>query len=914
MKNNAYLKTTYRDIKHSFGRFIAVILIIFMGVLVFVGIKSVAPDLNQTGNQLFDQSHLSDVQLRSTQGFVQKDKELVEKLKGTQAELGYSFPYVEKKKDKNLQVYSYDKNKKQNQLTLVEGKLPQKADQAMVDEQLKTTYHMGDKLKIKDQQLKNQELTITGFVKSPIYVEDSERGTTNVGDGGLDGFLYLPQSNFDHSTFSIMYLTFSDLPADFFSEDYKVQLTHKLDRLDDLLAKRKVSRKKEVVAEGLAKIQEKQDSLNENQKKLAQGQKKIAQAKSQWEQQQEQLTLQKQQIQAALGKEAATRQLQEPQKQLMQAQNKIKKQQAKLADNQKKIDKGQREIDQASKKLKNMALPVYLTTDRQSNPGFNQFSSLPDRIDAIGNVFPVFFFLIAILITFTTITRMVEENRKEIGTLKALGYHNAEIASKYLLYAFLTAVIGTTLGIVVGTKSLPPIVFIMLKQMFIFTAYSSNYWMSPILIAIAASLIATVGSACYVLVKDLREKPTALLQPKAPKAGQRILLERIRPFWNRLGFIQKVTGRNLFRYKARMLLTVMGIAGCSGLIVAGFGLKASIAAPAVKQYTAIDHYQAIVSLTDKGIDRSQDVKQQLDKNRQVKSYLAIYSDQVTLKKKKISNQTATLLVSEQPTELRKYLSFQTADKDKSPELSNKGAIISQRLAQAYQLSVGDKVKIQNTAGDEATIKIAAITNNYLGHKLYMSQAYFDQVSPAKKKANSYLVKTEKMNGKEENRLADDLEKTDEVVNTTFIRRQIEKQQTAIASLLPVVIIFIVLSGTLAFVVLYNLTNINISERERELATIKVLGFFDREVTMYIVRENVIFTILGILLGFGVGKLLTWFIILMASSDLLVFPLVVPFYGYVVAVVMTAVFSGIVMGITHFKLKEIDMIGALKSNE
>lgn len=599
---------------------------------------------------------------------------------------------------------------------------------------------------------------------------------------------------------------------------------------------------------------------------------------------------------------------------LAAAEEQLAKQQQALTEQQQQLTTSQRKLDQAKTDLANRVQPNYFINERKSNPGFNEFTSLSDRIDAIGNVFPVFFFLIAILITFTTITRMIEENRKEIGTLKSLGYRNSEISSKYLLYALLTALIGTTLGVVSGTKLLPPVVFTMLKGTYNFTQYPTHFWPIPILIAIGAALIATLGSSAYVLAKDLREKPTTLLLPKVPKAGKRVLLERVTPIWNRLNFNQKVTYRNLLRYKARMFLTVLGIAGCTGLMVAGFGLKASISGASDKQFTELNHYQAIVSLNDDtNTDQAAKAKQVIRKYAGIKGYHAVYSDQVKFKQTAVSDQTASLFAFKDTEHINDYVTFNQKSKGKV-SLPSSGALISTGLAKAYDVKAGEHLTFQTSTGQNYQLKVAGIIENYLGHNVYLSTDYLQRIMKKTVTENTYLLKTDQLTNPQEKQLAKKLTATDEVTNTTFISDQMEKQASASTNLQPVVLIFIVLSATLAFVVLYNLTNINISERERELATIKVLGFFNQEVTMYIVRENVIFTILGILFGFGIGRLLTWFIITMAGSDLIHFPLIIPPVGYLVSAGLTILFSGIVMWITHIKLKRIDMIGALKSNE
>lgn len=883
MRISVYLRSALRGLRQSAGQFIAITLIIFMGVLLFVGIKSVGPDLEATVQNYVDQHKVSDLTVTGTAGLIATDLELVQQTKGVQAELGHSFPFADEKKGLNLQVYSYTKKQQQNTLQLVKGAYPKIAQEILVDSALKKQYPIGSKLTITSDQLKQKEFKVTGFIESPLYVDRAEKGTTNIGDGSLDGYVYLPEAAFSGKVYSIMYLRFSDLDhLPIASQAYESVLDKKEEKIQGRFDQRKNERRQELIAQGEVEITKQREKLDSAQTQLEAGQQALAQQKAQ--------------LNGAENEEVAATE-------------------AALLAKQTEITSSLEKISAAQSELQKIKTPNYILTERSANPGFSEFTSLFSRIDAIGNVFPVFFFLIGVLITFTTITRMVEEDRSEIGTLKALGYRNSEISQKYLLYAFLTGASGTILGILAGSKLIPPLVFSMLKKINVFTFYPTHFWIWPILLAIAASFIATLVSTIYILVKDLRERPMMLLMPKAPKPGKRIILEYIKPFWRRLSFNQKVTYRNLFRYKARMILTILGIAGCTGLMVAGFGLRDSIGKVAERQFTQLTHYEALVSLED-GISAADTKKigQRIDANSKAEKSLLLHTEQVKFKQTNVSDQTATLYAAAKPAQLKSYFTLKKMTSDSATQPTKEGAIISKELAKIFDVSVGETLKMQTAAGKTVKLKVAGITQNYLGHNVFIDQNYLKQLTQEQPLANTFLVKTKKMTSQEEKKLAKVLQKTGRVLATTFLSDQINKQATANANLQPIVLLFIVLSGTLAFVVLFNLTNINISERERELATIKVLGFYDQEVTMHIVRENIVFTIFGILFGFGIGKLLTWFIITMAASDLLSFPLIIPASGYLISAGMTILFSLIVTLITHRKLKKIDMIGALKSNE
>ncbi len=903
-----YLKSTFRDIRFSMGRFIAIILIIFMGVLLFVGVKSVGPDLTASAQAEIERNNMSDLQIMSTGGLTKDDRAAVEKIKGTQVQLGKGFDYLENKKQNNLKVYSYAKSDKQNKLNVTKGHLPRKGNQVVIDKTLADDYPVGSKITLNDDSLKKTHYQVVGLVDSPLYIANEERGTTTVGDGQANGFVYVPFASFDTDVYAQMYVTFDDLKGKTYSsKEYKRQLNRKIKKLDNVLDNRRGKRQVELQEIAEKKSQPAKKKLAENQQQLSQSKQKLEAGQAQLAQQEGQLKQQEQSLSDQIGAKQAQQQLSQPKQQLAASKAQLKEQAKQLQQAQNKITAGKQELQEKTQVSK----PTYLTDKRADLPGFSDYASLSDRIDAIANIFPVFFFFIAILITFTTMTRMITEDRRQIGTLLSLGYSKMEISVKYILYALLTAVVGTILGVLVGSKVLPPVVFKMTGAMYIFQDYKSLFYPQLIVLASLAALLATVGSVILVLFRDLREKPMNLLVEKAPKAGKRILMEKITPLWKRLNFTQKITFRNLFRYKSRMFLTIFGIAGCTGLMLAGFGLNDSIPSPGTKQFTQIDRYQAMVTLKSGQKNRAAQV---LDDNNQVTGKLPVRTEQVTFRQKNSSNQAASLYAIKDSQKLSNYISLNKPGKKENQSLPKKGAVVSQRLAQTYDLKKGDQLHFEDEKGHEYTIKLAKITENYVGHNVYLSSDYYQEAIGKKASLNSYLVRSQKMTTKQQDRLAKKLADTGQVLNTSYTKDQRDKLEKSVQGMSAIVVIFIVLSGTLAFVVLYNLTNINISERRRELATFKVLGFYNKEVTMFIVRENIIFTIFGILFGFVIGWFLNWFILIYASSNMMVFPVVIKWPGYVISAVMTVIFSAIVMWVTHRKLKQIDMISALNSSE
>lgn len=838
--NKTYFAVSLRALKTSLGRFMAISLIIFLGVLLFVGIKSVGPDLQQTLRQEFKTHKVADVQLVSTVGFTKEDLSQLAKSRGTKIVASYSIPYFETKKQLNLKLYSYQANML-NKLNLVKGHWLEKDTDVLVDQKLAKDYPLGSQISL-GKTLQHPKYRVVGYVSSPLYLSIEERGTTTTGDGQLDGYLYLKQNQFINLPYNVVDISFAKLAkVDYFSTSYDTILDKNITNLQSQLAHLKAQKTKQL----------------------------------------------------------------EQQKQLLLAQKaQVMQQQVQFSESSQQTQQQLSQIENSLTQLEQLNQVNYVITKRSDWPGLVEYTSLSERIDAIANVFPVFFFFIAVLITFTTMMRMIEENRKEIGTLKALGYRNFEIASKYLFYALLTALLGTFAGVVIGTYFIPYVICMLLKEQYIFNDYNILYWSMPIILATLGALVATLGSCSYVLLKELHEKPVELLLPRAPKAGKRVWLEKL-VLWQRLSFNQKVTYRNLLRYKARMFLTVIGIAGCTALLLAGFGLNDSLPAPVDKQFGEVLHYQMIAT-------QQTPTKVSFDDAR-LKQVLAVGLFQANAKSQAKATQTTSVYVIGQQAQ-RKLADFITLKnlKEQELKLKNSGAIISQQLAQSLNLQIGAKLTLE-IDGQSYPIKVAAITQNYLGHNIYLSQAYAKKCG-LESNNNSYLLKTKTLNVSQEENLAQKLLDSKDFISVSLISEQIAKQKKTTDNLGIIVLIFILLSGTLAFVVLYNLTNINITERQRELATFKVLGFYDQEVTGYIVRENMIFTIAGIILGLVLGNILTWFILQQASSALILFPLIITWPDYLYAMILTGSFSIVVMYFAHRNLKKINMIEALNSNE
>ncbi|WP_407370977.1 FtsX-like permease family protein [Carnobacterium sp.] len=582
------------------------------------------------------------------------------------------------------------------------------------------------------------------------------------------------------------------------------------------------------------------------------------------------------------------------------------------ADAEKEIADGEAELADAKKELQELEMPEYYVLDRSTNPGYSEFSDNAERISAIAQVFPVFFFLIAALVCLTTMTRMVEEERLQIGTLKALGYSNWDISKKFLVYASLASVLGTIIGLAIGYQVFPNIIFNAYGSMYNLPSVRITYYISYGVISFLIALLCTVMAAYLATRVALKSTAATLMRPKAPKIGKRILLERIPFIWNRFGFIQKVTARNLFRYKQRMLMTVLGVAGCTALILTGFGLSDSISNVADLQYGKVMKYDAIVALnTDASDDEKTEYDEELAKQPTVQESLKVSQENYTVDVEGVNKQDVTVFVPETTENFENYVLLNDRSSGQEYSIPEKGTIISEKLAKLIGAKKGDKLILTDSDNNEVEVGITEIVENYTGHYVYMNKDYYETTFGKSPEYTTELLNysNEKV---DEDILGSTLTAQPSVLSVNFVSDVSESFAETTGSLGIVTLVLIISAGLLAFVVLYNLTNINVSERERELSTIKVLGFFDKEVTMYIYRENIILTLMGIVVGSFLGVLLHSFVLDTAEVDLLMFSPTIQPLSYLYSGIITLIFSGIVMIAMHYKLKKVDMIEALKS--
>lgn len=547
----------------------------------------------------------------------------------------------------------------------------------------------------------------------------------------------------------------------------------------------------------------------------------------------------------------------------------------------------------------------WIVLDRNSHYSYRDYGACADRMDGIAKVFPVFFFLVAALVCMTTMTRMVDEQRNEMGTLKALGYSKLQIASKYIIYALIASILGSILGCSLGMYLFPTVIFNAWNTLYNIDQIKFLFQPGLILLASGSVTGITLLATLYSIYSELIEMPSQLMRPKAAKAGKKILLERISFIWKRLSFLQKVTARNIFRYKKRFFMTIIGIAGCSALLVAGFGINDSISDIVNQQYNVIYHYDATVSA------KTSEITSQIKSLKGVKD---VYEEDHLAVTTKIENKDISTTVHIISND-KKFKDFCTLfNGNKEFDLDDSSVLISQKMATKLNKKAGDTIKIKDANNKVIKAKIKGVFTNYVGHHIYATESLYKSWNTSAKTTHIYLIKSKKTTKKFERNLGNKIMNIDGVQSVTFYSSLQKNFKDMIKSISYIVVVLVISAACLAFVVLYNLSNVNISERKREIATIKVLGFTRKEVDAYINRETILLTILGSLIGLGIGIGLHHLIMNLAEMDDIMFGRTINSISYVISFVMTIGFSAIINLFMHKKLNNIQMVESLKAVE
>ena len=823
--------------------------------------------------------------------------------------------------------------------------------------------------------LRATRYTVVGVVNSPLYV-GSDRDSSSLG-GSVDGFVYLPGENFTQDYYTEGYFLLEGLAElNSYAQDYEDRLETYLDGLEGLAQERAQLRAEELTTQAQGEIDEGQAQLDEARQALDEGRAELAAAGRELEegwaayeeglaaleresaQGRRELEAARQDLEAGQGDLAAGReqyqaglaQYQQALAEYEQNRDQLDGQQAQVtqgyaqyeaalepyvgtpyyevileqlapqkaqldaAQAQADIDQGEAELEQARQELADLGEGQWYVLGRNTNAGVVGYAQDAQRVSNLANVFPVIFFLVAALACLTTMTRMVEDQRTQIGALKALGFSRLAISKKYIGYAFWASLLGGGIGLAVGCTLIPMVIANAFQILYNVPPLKFAFQPVVCVVAVLAAVACTTGAALWACLSTLMDTPANLMRPKAPKPGRRVFLEYIRPLWRSLSFTWKVTMRNLFRYQRRFWMTVAGIGGCTALIVTGFGLHESIFDILDKQFDEIFRYDATTSLAQ--TDQEGQVEQvldYLDQAPEVAGWLLCHESTVELSAGGQA-QSGYLLAVEDPAGMEPFIQLRHRLDDEPVRLGEEGVILTEKLAELLEVSPGETVTLERD-GDRAQAVVTDVVENYVYHYAYLTAASYEALFGQAPEENTVLVAYEEgVDQAASDGVSAHLMAMEGVAAYSYIATIRDSFTNSMNAINYAVVIIILAAAALAFVVLYNLTNINITERTRELATLKVLGFYDRETTAYVYRENLFLTLFGIALGLGLGRVLHAWMVVTVEIDLVMFGRTAPLYAYVLAGLLTVVFSAAVNVAAHFRLKRVDMVESLKTVE
>ena len=905
MKRKIYWKDLFGSFTHSIGRFLSILTLMLLGSLALVGLKVTTPNMHRTANQFIQQQKMLDLAVMGDLGLDQADQEELLGLKGARVEFGSLLDLTVKGTGKAIRLFSPPKSLSSFRVT--KGRLPKKEGELALASFWEDRYRLGDTLTLEEKagtrsSLKQKQFTIVGFVQSSELWSQKNLGTAMSGSGNLDAYALVSKEVFTTKLPVIARIQFDDLKSlDSFSQVYQKRLEAHQEELEKLLKDNGKARYQRLKQEADGQIQK-------GQKELSRAKESLQSAKNQIDQAQKQLDLQEAQLKKLAPFLPAKEQVASQEK-LHQAKEQLDQKKKDWTTGESELAKKEEELKKAQSERDQLEIPTYHVYDRKTMPGgqgYLMYSNASSSISAVGNIFPVVLYLVAAMVTFTTMTRFVDEERTNAGIFKALGYRTKDIILKFVLYGFFAGTIGTLLGTLLGHYFLSGIISNIITQGMVIGESREYFYGDMTLIALGLSFVASVLPAYWVSRKELKEEANLLLLPKPPVSGSKIFLERLQFIWKRLSFTHKVTARNLFRYKQRMLMTIFGVAGSVALLFAGLGIQSSVGGVPKRQFQEILSYELIVAKkTNASSQESKQLTNRLEKS-DIKDYRAIYSKVIedSLKGGR-DKQTITMMVTDR-TDFSPFVSLRSLKQGESLSLK-KGVIISSKLAQLAQVTVGDRLTF-----DGHTFKVAGITENYVGHFVYMDQASYQKIYGKRTSANSYLVQLRNPSTRKVQTVSRDMMALAAVKAVSQNASMISLFNSVAKSLDTTMMILVVVSILLAIVILYNLTNINVAERIRELSTIKVLGFHNKEVTLYIYRETILLSIIGILMGLVGGYYLHQFLIAMIAPDAILFypkvglgVFLFPVGGLILLLVLLGIY------VDHY-LRKVDMLEALKS--
>lgn len=895
--NRAYRKNIRRTIGKSKGRFFAIMAIIALGVGFFAGLKVTKPGMIQTADTYLRDQKFYDFRVLSTYGFDEDEVSSMREKKQVQAAEGAvseDFLYMgEDGTEVVFKACSITENV--NTLELRAGRMPKEADECVLDAYQYDESMIGQQITVSDNNSKDTKemfsydsYTVVGLVNSPSYI-NMERGTTSLGNGRISAFIYLEPEGFCFDYYTELYVLCQDQYSIYTDayEDF-------IEETEDEIEKAAQTAADDRFAKLEAEVQEKYDDavakINESVTEEV-----TAQVREQVKAQMYAELMQQGMTEAMIDGMFASGQLSLPEDTIEETARPI-------------IEEKTEELVAEIEKPE-LEEPEIYVFDRSSNTGYMCYDNDTNIVDGVAKVFPIFFFLIAALVCSTTMTRMVDDERGQIGTLRALGYSNGAIISKYLIYSGTSAIIGCIVGFFAGSWLFPYVIWNAYRMLYDFGDGLEFYFSLPLLlICIAVSLICSMGTTFFACKNELRCMPADLIRPKAPAAGKRIWLEKIGFLWKRMKFLHKVTARNVFRFKKRMLMMIVGIAGCTALVLTGLGVRDSVVNLAEFQYGDIDVHDLEVVFSDPITEEDLEaVKEAAGKGM---------TGSVSLYKTSVEYHTdsavkTVYVVAAEPGSLDEYMNFTL--KEGTGEYPEYGEVfLSERIAQIAEVQVGDSITFTDSDEGEITLKVGGIYENYVWHYAYMTPETYEDYFEKEYQPNTMYANTE--DDETAFSVGAKLRKLDSVMNVMVVPEMKERVENMMTMMNAVVWLVIGSAGALAFIVLFNLSNINITEREREIATIKVLGFYPRETGAYVFRENLVLTLMGIVVGLPLGVWLHRFVMQQIQVDMVAFKIAILPVSYGLSVVIVLLFLKVVDVVMRRKIDRIDMAESLKSME
>ena len=893
MKKRKLNKDIRKSITHSWGRFISIMLLMALGSFALVGLTVTGPDMRQTAIDYFEELNTADLTIISDYGISETEQECIESVSAIK-EVEYVYLQDVTIEDTYDSIRIFSKPTSISLYEIVDGKLPEEDSEIAISNTYSDIYSIGDTITFvekaddnEDTTLKLHEFEIVGFINSGEILSSLNLGQTATGSGELDGYAVVNESVFDSDVYMMAKLIFTDTDGlSPYSDEYNDIIQEHKEELEELLYEIQESRLADIKSEYQTEIDEAQSEINNAKQEYNEGTQELNSAKSELSEKEEEYN-------------EALAEFEKEKPDVLEE----------IADAQQEVEEAQEELD----KLSEPTYSVYNRRETLGGEGYSTYETVSEIIDSLADVFPIFLYFVAALVTFTTMTRFVGDERTNSGTLESLGYSDGDIIKKFVIYGLVAGMTGTIIGVALGHILIPLIVYNAYKGGFTLPAIELHFYPNITIIAIILSLVSSVLPAIIVAKKELQENTAKLLQPKTPKAGSKILLEKIKPIWNKLNFTHKVTARNIFRYKNRMFMTIFGVAGASAILFTGFSVQSSISGVNDRQFGDIIKYSAIVALNDDLTEDEGNELQELLDTEEIKSYSSIYYEEVT-KKAGDNNDTQKikLIVPEDMDSFNDYISLINRETEENLEFTDDGVIISERLADLLDVKVGDSFSYKDSKDIEIEVTVSGICEMYAGHFMFMNKTEYENIYGDEVEINAKLLllnDTSIENTQEQAAKFMELSSVEGIVQNTTLYNQIN---TIVESLDKIMLVLIIVAALLAIVILYNLTNINVEERIRELCTIKVLGFYDIETTMYIYRETIILSIIGVIFGWIFGIWLHQYILNVVPPDEVMFNPAIWIGAFIIPAITVLIVSFILKYHVNNKLKKVDMLETLKS--